>query len=371
MLCHNQNIHFSDVVSIWQSLPLIGDDYEADLLAQFSNSYKNENINKKFASRVATHSSKPTAPRPKESLLQPTCAQRIDIFIKSHRLSGGQMCDALKNPDHIPLLSQFSRIYPKNFTFQTKAVETSGTNDAVSKRQSSPESFISYVMTQCPSTKERLLIANFIHEFPDRLLILEAQQTDILLCSQCLYNSKFIRYILSWVLTVGNRLNMGTNFGDAVAFKLDILPRLKDVRSCVGKNKSLMHFLVSKIHQNEVLVSAIPDVQMLKRASKTCLETLESGVKSLQEDLLMYQAMYKSSFENDEDDLAHECDTFLNKFAKADVSRITNFTNDTNHAFSRCCKSFCLDRLDSSCSHLFGSWAAFIEDFQAIMMKLD
>lgn len=54
------------------------------------------------------------------------------------------------------------------------------------------------------------------------------------------------RKLLEAVLKTGNRMNIGTNRGDAHAFKLDTLLKLVDVKGADGKT-TLLHFVVQEI----------------------------------------------------------------------------------------------------------------------------
>lgn len=56
--------------------------------------------------------------------------------------------------------------------------------------------------------------------------------------------------LLEAVLKTGNRMNVGTNRGDAHAFKLDTLLKLVDVKGADGKT-TLLHFVVQEIIRAE------------------------------------------------------------------------------------------------------------------------
>lgn len=56
--------------------------------------------------------------------------------------------------------------------------------------------------------------------------------------------------LLEAVLKTGNRMNVGTNRGDAHAFKLDTLLKLIDVKGTDGKT-TLLHFVVQEIIKSE------------------------------------------------------------------------------------------------------------------------
>lgn len=65
-----------------------------------------------------------------------------------------------------------------------------------------------------------------------------------------LRNSRMFLKLLEAVLKTGNRMNVGTNRGDAHAFKLDTLLKLVDVKGADGKT-TLLHFVVQEIIRTE------------------------------------------------------------------------------------------------------------------------
>ncbi|KAF5179561.1 Formin-like protein [Thalictrum thalictroides] len=70
-----------------------------------------------------------------------------------------------------------------------------------------------------------------------------------------LKNSRLFLKLLEAVLRTGNRMNVGTNRGDARAFKLDTLLKLLDIKGTDGKT-TVLHFVVQEIMKSE---TAIPD----------------------------------------------------------------------------------------------------------------
>jgi hypothetical protein len=65
-----------------------------------------------------------------------------------------------------------------------------------------------------------------------------------------LRGSRLFHKILDAVLKTGNRMNTGTNRGNAHAFKLDALLKLADVKGADGKT-TLLHFVVEEIIKSE------------------------------------------------------------------------------------------------------------------------
>ncbi|CAI8609371.1 unnamed protein product [Vicia faba] len=68
--------------------------------------------------------------------------------------------------------------------------------------------------------------------------------------SEELKNSRLFLKLLEAVLRTGNRMNVGTNRGDAKSFKLDTLLKLADIKGTDGKT-TLLHFVVQEIIRSE------------------------------------------------------------------------------------------------------------------------
>lgn len=87
-----------------------------------------------------------------------------------------------------------------------------------------------------------LYIANFDSESE---YLRKSFETLEVACGE-LRNSRMFLNLLEAVLRTGNRLNVGTNRGDAYAFKLDTLLKLVDVKGADGKT-TLLHFVVQEM----------------------------------------------------------------------------------------------------------------------------
>jgi len=84
--------------------------------------------------------------------------------------------------------------------------------------------------------------------------------------SEELKNSRLFLKLLEAVLRTGNRMNIGTNRGDARAFKLDTLLKLVDIKGTDGKT-TLLHFVVQEIIRSEELDSEPPGEDLSNKAN--------------------------------------------------------------------------------------------------------
>lgn len=89
------------------------------------------------------------------------------------------------------------------------------------------------------------------------------------------------RKLLEAVLKTGNRMNVGTNHGDAHAFKLDTLLKLVDVKGTDGKT-TLLHFVVQEIIRAEGSRFTCANSSTTKNQMNTLRDDLECRKLGLQ-----------------------------------------------------------------------------------------
>lgn len=98
-----------------------------------------------------------------------------------------------------------------------------------------------------------------------------------------LKKSRMFLKLLEAVLKTGNRMNVGTNRGDAHAFKLDTLLKLVDIKGADGKT-TLLHFVVQEIIRAEGsrLSGANPDTKTEKTQQSSFQDDVEFRKRGLQ-----------------------------------------------------------------------------------------
>ncbi|CAN4092855.1 unnamed protein product [Withania somnifera] len=99
--------------------------------------------------------------------------------------------------------------------------------------------------------------------------------------TQELKNSRLFLKLLEAVLRAGNRMNVGTNRGDARAFKLETLLKLIDIKGTDGKT-TLLHFVVQEIIRSEGLGSDRKDDNNLSNLSNIKFKEDEFKKQGLQ-----------------------------------------------------------------------------------------
>ncbi|CAN6205930.1 unnamed protein product [Urochloa humidicola] len=157
-----------------------------------------------------------------------------------------------------------------------------------------------------------------------------------------LRSSKLFLKLLDAILKTGNRMNDGTNRGEARAFKLDTLLKLADIKSTDG-NTTVLHFVVQEIIRSEgfssdqtaavnpgstskeqfkkdglkVVAGLSSELSNVKRAATLEMDTLIGSVSRLETDLekvkLVVQMMETCPDQGSSEKFFEAMDAFLGR----------------------------------------------------------
>ncbi|MCL7032303.1 hypothetical protein MKW94_025849 [Papaver nudicaule] len=188
-------------------------------------------------------------PVPKENqVLDPKKSQNIAILLRALNVTQDEVSEALLdgNPEGLgaELLETLVKMAPTKEE-ELKLINYSGDLSKLG----SAERFLKAVL-DIPFAFRRvdamLYRANFEAEIN---YLRKSFETLEAACGE-LRNSRLFLKLLEAVLQTGNRMNVGTNRGDARAFKLDTLLKLVDIKGTDGKT-TLLHFVVQEIIRYE------------------------------------------------------------------------------------------------------------------------
>ncbi|KAL2920777.1 Formin-like protein 1 [Bienertia sinuspersici] len=158
-------------------------------------------------------------------VLDPKKSQNIAILLKALNVTEKEVCEALLegNADALgtELLESLLKMAPTNEE-ERKLKEY---HDESPLKLGPAEKFLKAVLDNVPSAFKRV----------DAMLYIATFDSEI----------DYLRKSFE-TLETGNRMNVGTNRGDAQAFKLDTLLKLIDVKGTDGKT-TLLHFVVQEI----------------------------------------------------------------------------------------------------------------------------
>ncbi|KAK9066017.1 hypothetical protein SSX86_015419 [Deinandra increscens subsp. villosa] len=182
-------------------------------------------------------------------VLDPKRSQNISIALRALNATAEDVRDALVegNVDALgtELLESLSKMAP------TKEEERKlrDYRDDSPYKLGPAEKFLKVVL-DVPFAFKRINAMLYVSCFDSEIEYLKRSfQTLEAACEELRNNRMFLK-LLEAVLKTGNRMNVGTNRGDAQAFKLDTLLKLIDVKGGDGKT-TLLHFVVQEITRTE------------------------------------------------------------------------------------------------------------------------
>lgn len=240
-------------------------------------------------------------------LLDPKRLQNVAIMLKALNVTSDDVIGALMHGSG-DLGSEFYETLAKMAPTKEEELKLKDYSGDISKLDPA-ESFLKDVLDVSFAFKRvdaLLYRANFdteVNYLKNSFGTLEAACAD-------LRSSKLFLKLLDAVLKTGNRMNDGTNRGEARAFKLDTLLKLADIKSTDG-NTTVLHFVVQEIIRSEgfssdqtavvnpvstskeqfkkdglkVLAGLSSELSNVKRAATLEMDTLIGNVSRLETDL--------------------------------------------------------------------------------------
>ncbi|KAJ0972238.1 hypothetical protein J5N97_020197 [Dioscorea zingiberensis] len=194
---------------------------------------------------------RPVLPSPKQEnrILDPKKSQNIAILLRALNVTKEEVCEALlegnTNCLGTDLLETLLKMAPsKEEEFNLKEYK-----DDSPFKLGPAEKFLKAVI-DVPFAFKRVDAMLYIANFDSEVNFLRKSFETLEAACEELRSSRLFLKLLEAVLKTGNRMNVGTNRGDAHAFKLDTLLKLVDVKGTDGKT-TLLHFVVQEIIKAE------------------------------------------------------------------------------------------------------------------------
>ncbi|KAH8484455.1 hypothetical protein H0E87_028789 [Populus deltoides] len=183
------------------------------------------------------------------TVLDPKKSQNIAILLRALNVTIEEVCEALLegNSDTLgtELLESLSKMAPtKEEEYKLKDFK-----DESPFKLGPAEKFLKEVL-DVPFAFKRVDAMLYIASFDSEIEYLRRSFETLEAACEELKNSRMFLKLLEAVLKTGNRMNVGTNRGDAQAFKLDTLLKLVDIKGTDGKT-TLLHFVVQEIIRSE------------------------------------------------------------------------------------------------------------------------
>lgn len=182
-------------------------------------------------------------------VLDPKKAQNIAILMKALNVTVEEVCEGLSegNADILgmDLLESLLKMAPTKEE-ERKLKEY---KDDSPRKLGTAEKFLKAVL-DVPYAFKRVDAMLYVSNYDSEVDYLRKSFQTLEAACEELRTSRMFLKLLEAVLKTGNRMNVGTNRGDAHAFKLDTLLKLVDVKGADGKT-TLLHFVVQEIIRSE------------------------------------------------------------------------------------------------------------------------
>ncbi|XP_072247659.1 uncharacterized protein fmn2a [Leuresthes tenuis] len=240
-----------------------------------------------------------------------------------------------------------------------------------------PEQFL-FQLSQISNFSERLFCILFQSTFHECITLILRKIEILQRVCKTLQSSKGVLQVLGLVLAFGNFMNGGNRSrGQADGFTMDILPKLKDVKSS-DNAQSLLSYIVAYYLRHfdedagrETCVYPLPEPQDLFQASQMKFDDFQRDLRKLRKDLNACLAetekVFKLSSEESLQPFKDKMDEFLSQ-AKTELEMQEKQLADTQKIFLELSVSFSVKpkagEKEVSPNTFFSIWHEFSTDFK-------
>ncbi|XP_011024723.1 PREDICTED: formin-like protein 1 [Populus euphratica] len=205
-------------------------------------------VNKPKPKATTPHSVSPTTSRENRAL-DPKKAQNIAILLRALNVTIEEVCEGLLEGNVDTLGTELLESLLKMAPTKEEERKLKEYKDGSPTKLGHAEKFLKAVL-DVPFAFKRVDAMLYVANFESEVEYLKKSFETLEAACEELRNSRMFFKLLEAVLKTGNRMNVGTNRGDAHAFKLDTLLKLVDVKGVDGKT-TLLHFVVQEIIRTE------------------------------------------------------------------------------------------------------------------------
>ncbi|KAF3652507.1 Formin-like protein 1 [Capsicum annuum] len=226
-----------------------------DQLKSSSFKLNEEMIETLFVVKTPTSNTNDTArrlvpsPNQENRVLDPKKAQNIAILLRALNVTTEEICEALLEGNAEIIGTELLEILLKMAPSKEEERKLKEYKDDSPFKLGPAEKFLK-AMLDIPFAFQRVDAMLYISNFDYEVDYLRKSFETLEAACEELRSSRMFLKLLEAVLKTGNRMNVGTNRGDAHAFKLDTLLKLVDVKGADGKT-TLLHFVIQEIIKGE------------------------------------------------------------------------------------------------------------------------
>ena len=192
--------------------------------------------------------------------------------------------EALKNLDSLLLNKNQISALLREYITEEELAEYEAINDINAKWEKQEEFLLG--LYKIPFSKIKLIIWNFILDFNENYeSVLNTVKFVKLACEEIKENTHILKKLFSYILTIGNILNAGSNKGQADGFGLEILSKLSVVKDNSGKNVIQIICLFIKKEDEQFGNDLKKNFCNVAEASKTYINEAQATLNKLKKDL--------------------------------------------------------------------------------------
>ncbi|PSS35752.1 Formin-like protein [Actinidia chinensis var. chinensis] len=188
-------------------------------------------------------------PNQENRVLDPKKSQNIAILLRALNVTIDEVCEALLEGSADTVGTELLESLLKMAPTKEEERKLKEFNDQSPFKLGPAEKFLKAVI-DVPFAFQRVDAMLYIANFDSEVEYLKRSFETLKAACEELRKSRMFLKLLEAVLKTGNRMNVGTNRGDAHAVKLDTLLKLVDVKGTDGKT-TLLHFVVQEISRAE------------------------------------------------------------------------------------------------------------------------
>uniref|UniRef100_A0A8B9FI66 Formin-2 n=1 Tax=Amazona collaria TaxID=241587 RepID=A0A8B9FI66_9PSIT len=245
-----------------------------------------------------------------------------------------------------------------------------------------PEQFL-YELSLIPNFSERVFCILFQSTFSESICSIRRKLELLQKLCETLKNGSGVMQVLGLVLAFGNYMNGGNRTrGQADGFGLDILPKLKDVKSS-DNSRSLLSYIVSYYLRNfdqdagkEQCIFPLPDPQDLFQASQMKFDDFQKDLRKMKKDLKVCETeaakVYQLSLEEHLQPFKDSMEQFISQ-AKTDQENEEKSLTEAHKSFLETAAYFCMKtkmgEKEVSPHSFFSIWHEFSSDFKDFWKK--
>ncbi|CAN6820897.1 unnamed protein product [Brassica oleracea] len=289
------------------------------------------------------------SPNQENRVLDPKKAQNIAILLRALNVTIEEVCEALLEGNAETLGTELLESLLKMAPTKEEERKLKEYKDDSPVKLGHAEKFLK-AMLDIPFAFKRVDAMLYVANFDSEVEYLKNSFQTLEAACEELRNSRMFLKLLEAVLKTGNRMNVGTNRGDAHAFKLDTLLKLVDVKGADGKT-TLLHFVVQEIIRAEgtrlsgdnntqtddikcrklglqVVSSLSSELSNVKKAAAMDSEVLSSyvsklsqGIAKINEAIQIQSTITEKSSASSSERFLESMNTFL-KRAEEDIIRV-------------------------------------------------